>query len=133
MGGAKAELIEAVYSRLICSTEFEPFEEHIIWYQKFIDEGYGVHDKEIRRSVVDSQLLEYDLFIHLYDQLPRDLREKLVVHEIKTDSYHIRATAIFKDGRGRQYQCELETEQVGQWTLACKIPEQFLAHLCAVV
>lgn len=73
-----------------------------------------------------------DMAHYVHSQLPRMLAEKLSV-KVNSDAFHFVTTAVFIDQDGHAYQCRLELENVNNRQMACKIPEKFLAHLCAVV
>lgn len=73
-----------------------------------------------------------DINQYVLDQLPRAIKDRLQV-EITSDPYHLRTLARFTDDRGRKYETKLENEWFGAAKLACKIPENFIAHLCAVM
>lgn len=65
-------------------------------------------------------------------QLPRTLADRLHI-ELRSDPYHLRTTARFKDDSGRKYECQLENDRIGTRVLACRIPDVFLARLCVEV
>lgn len=73
-----------------------------------------------------------DINQYVLDQLPRMVKDRVQV-EITSDPYHLRTIARFTDDRGRKYETKLENEWFGAAKLACKIPELFIAHLCAVM
>lgn len=70
-----------------------------------------------------------DMIILVYDQLPRTLQDKVSI-DLKTDAYHINTIAVFKDKRGRTWECPLETRALEGVPVSCTIPELFLAQLC---
>ena len=64
-------------------------------------------------------------WIHLRQQIPESLRKRLVLH-FKSDPYGLTPKAHFLDpDTGRKFECNLTDD----W----KLPEEFVAHLCAVV
>jgi hypothetical protein len=70
-----------------------------------------------------------DLCVLVMSQLPRVLQDQLQV-EISSDPYHLKTTARFGDQKGREFKTELERNERG---IACVVPENFIAHLCAVL
>lgn len=65
-------------------------------------------------------------------QLPRAIVDK-IRFDVVSDPFHLRTKLRVKDDRERVYECELEyTEHAGR-QIACKVPELFLARLCAEV
>jgi hypothetical protein len=73
-----------------------------------------------------------DLVAYVGSQLPRQVADKVAI-TINADPYLLRSKAQFKDDKGRVHECQLEEETFGNRRLACRIPEEFVAHLCAVV
>jgi epoxyqueuosine reductase QueG len=73
-----------------------------------------------------------DLISYVTSQLPRQVANKVSV-AVESDAYHLRTKARFKDDRGRIHECELEEVQLGSRRMMCRIPENFIAHLSAVV
>lgn len=66
------------------------------------------------------------------DQLPEGVRKKLGVR-VERDAYGFRAKAKFSDAAGRSFECELEAVEFSGRLFACRVPETFITHLCAVV
>lgn len=83
------------------------------------------------RNVFAVDIRDHDLVVYVRDQLPRVLREKLTV-TIESDAFYLRTRASFFDGT-RHYECILEPQKFGDRTIACKIPDTFIAHLSAVL
>lgn len=76
--------------------------------------------------------VERDLNLVVRNQLPAGIRTKLAV-SVRGDAYHLCIKASFVDDRKRVWECELETMEFEGVDLHCKIPDAFLAQLCAVV
>lgn len=77
----------------------------------------------------------HDLIQIVEEQLPRMVRDKVKSIEVESDAYHLRTKVVFKDDRGRVFETLLEPGFVGggKTQIAWRIPEQFIAHLCAVL
>lgn len=73
-----------------------------------------------------------DIVAAVYEQIPEGVRRKLFV-SVESDPYHIMATAKFKDAHGREFACQLEHMLVSGRNIAIRVPDVFIAHLCAVV
>lgn len=73
-----------------------------------------------------------DFIAMVSSQLPRRVADKVQI-AVESDAYHLRTIARFKDDQGRVHECQLEEDRVGSRKLACRIPENFIAHLCAVI
>lgn len=93
---------------------------------------YGIPYGSIKVSgwITRSSTVE-DIIEVIRSQLPRTIeRDPDIQIEVASDPYHLRTILKVKAG-GREYETQLEDMQVGARKLSCKIPELFLARLCA--
>jgi hypothetical protein len=74
-----------------------------------------------------------DLTEVVFDQIPAQLKKEVGVQIVDCDAYCIRVRAKFVVADGRSWECNLVNELVAGVSLCCKIPEEFLAQLCAIV
>ena len=73
-----------------------------------------------------------DLIEIVHGQLPAQLKKELSVN-VEADAFQLRAKAIFTTKDKREYVTLLEGEMFEGVPIRCKIPEEFLAQLCAIV
>ena len=73
-----------------------------------------------------------DLIAYISSQLPRQVADKVQI-TVESDAFHLRTRARFRDDRGRVHECQLEEEPFGSRRMACRIPEDFIAHLCVII
>jgi hypothetical protein len=73
-----------------------------------------------------------DLIRVVYNQLPRGIADKLTL-DVKTDAYLMNPKLIVKDASGREFHTHLEADVFEGVEMRTKVPEVFIAHLCAVV
>lgn len=73
-----------------------------------------------------------DLISIVHAQLPVGLRDKLSV-DVESDPYHLRVKAKFKDQQHRTWEVSLIEEMFEGVPLRCKVPDEFIAQLCAAV
>ena len=73
-----------------------------------------------------------DLIEIVHDQLPRQLKQELMVN-VDADAFYLRVYATFTDKSGRHWSTYLKPEVFEGVEIRCKIPEEFLAQLCVSV
>jgi hypothetical protein len=73
-----------------------------------------------------------DLVFIVHTQLPPGIRDQVTV-DVETDAYFLEPIATITDARGRAYKCKLIDEMHEGMPLRCKLPDEFIAQLCAVV
>jgi hypothetical protein len=73
-----------------------------------------------------------DLIEIVHAQLPAQLKKELSVN-VEADAFYLRCKATFTDKQKREWVTYLVPEMFEGVEIRCKIPEDFLAQLCAVV
>lgn len=73
-----------------------------------------------------------DLISIVHAQLPAGIRDSLSV-DVEADPYFLRVKAIFVDDRKRRWETQLVEMDMQGVQVSAKIPDEFLAQLCAVV
>lgn len=73
-----------------------------------------------------------DLIEIVHDQLPSQLKKELSV-SVESDAFYLRCKATFTDKQKREWSVYLVPEMFEGVEIRTKIPEEFLAQLCAVV
>lgn len=73
-----------------------------------------------------------DLVAVVYDQLPRDLRDRVTVR-VKSDAHRVVVRALFDHKDGRGWETLLETGDIEGVPVRYIVPGTFIAYLCAAV
>ena len=73
-----------------------------------------------------------DLTAIVYTQIPRGIVDKLRMR-VQTDAFLMRPELIVHDDKNREYRTHLEPMEHDGVVMNLRVPEVFIAQLCAVV
>ena len=77
-------------------------------------------------------VMNRNLILICWSQLPPGLHDKVDI-DVKTDPYGLRPTVVVADKAGRKWTTLLEPMDVEGVEVNAKLPDTFVAELCAVV